>query len=190
MRRIVADALIAALGLVAVALFVLDEDTEATMFGLAAVGLLVGRRLGIADGPLLALTVTTGFLVTVVLAGVLPSKAASTVAHAVIGAFLAWGLAEPIWARLGMYEGVGRRVAAVVAVVLVLAAGWEVGEQLIDRLIGTAIELSFLATAFDLFVGAAGAAIGALAAVCNAPPGSFSAAGGGGAPAGRVSRSP
>lgn len=156
----------AALLFVAAAFLAFGEDTEATLFGLAGLGLIVGRILGISNRSTVGLGAGMAVVVSiVVLGGLGHPRLTSSLAHVVIGAMLAWALFEPARARMrGRGSDEANRVVApvVVAMVLVLGVGWELCEQLIDQLIGTNIELSLVDSSIDLLAGGAGAVFGVL----------------------------
>jgi hypothetical protein len=160
-----AEAAIAGFALAAGAFIVLGEDTEASMFGLGFVGLVAVRALGVPRRSLFALAVLFAALISAGLLGLLGGGSfGSTCVHVVVSGLLAWALAEPVWSRMEPRARPGRRVAALVAVVLVLGVGWEIGERAADSLLGTALSVGFDETLVDLLADALGALGGSLAA--------------------------
>jgi hypothetical protein len=162
-----AELAIAGLGLATVAFIVLDEDTEATMFGLAFAGFVAGRLVGISRRALGLFALALGaFIGIVLIAGIGRSPATGTAGHLLVSVFLALALARPVWERLPPETVASWRGALVlVAVVLALGVVWEVAEQIADRLFGTAIGRGFDNTARDLAADMVGALVGALLAV-------------------------
>lgn len=159
-----AEAATAGLALVASGFFILGEDTEAAMFGLAFGGLLVARALGVPRSTLLPLAVVIAALVAAVL--LTHGPVASILAHVVLGGVLAWVLAGPVFSRLpaGRRPGAWQAMAALVAIVLALGVAWEVGEVILDDLIGTALTVGLGDTLADLGADALGGLAGALVA--------------------------
>ena len=162
-----AELAIAGLGLATVAFIVLDEDTEATMFGLAFAGFVAGRLVGISRRVLGLFALALGaFIGIVLIAGIGRSPATGTAGHLLVSVFLALALARPVWERLTPeLVGSWRGPLVLIAVVLALGVVWEVAEQIADRLFGTAITSGFGATVRDLAADTTGALVGTLLAV-------------------------
>lgn len=169
-----AEAAIAGMAVAGAFFWVIGEDTEASLFGLAFLGLVAGRALGIPRNSLFVLALTIAVLIAVVLLGGLGhSRFTSTFAHFVVSAMFAWGLSQPVWARLsGEARPGGRRAVLILAAaVLVLGGVWEVGEQLADDLLGTGLSLGLTDVVLDLAADGLGGLGGAVVAARFSPPG-------------------
>ncbi|MGH2952426.1 MAG: hypothetical protein ACRDK9_00190 [Solirubrobacterales bacterium] len=161
------DAGIAGLGVASVIFVLIGEDTETTLFGLAFLGMVAVRILGMPGRALVVLAATTAAVVSVsLLGGFAHTGFGSTVAHLVISGMFAWGLSVPVWSRLepGVAPGSRRAVVRLVAVVVLLGVCWEIGEYVGDRLLGTGLSVRFADIVLDLVADGVGALIGALAA--------------------------
>ena len=138
--------------------FVVERNGAAViMCGLCFAGLLTARAVGFSRRALVPLALG---LVVILLLVWSPSPLSpwetSTLAHLGGGALMGWVLAEFLRARLGW------PLWALVALagVCTLTVVWELGEYLGDRTFETALVPSRLDSAFDIFFGSLGGAIG------------------------------
>lgn len=162
------EAAIAALGIAATAFLMLREDTEASLFGLAFLGLIAGRALGVPRRSLFLVAITISAVIPAVLLGGSGNSAvASTIAHLLVSGMLAWALSEPVWSRLLPPKRASATRALLTLVVAVLALGvcWEVAELVADAATGAGLSLGLADIAGDLAADAVGALAGSVAAL-------------------------
>jgi hypothetical protein len=159
LRRQAVDALAFVVALAALSAATLEfvanrNGAAVVMCGLCLAGLVAGRIAGVSG--LTLLPVALGLAAILWMVWIDPpagSHKTSALAHAGGGALAGWAIAEtlrgrvrwPLWA------------AAAIAGVLALAAVWEVGEYLGDRLLDTALVPSERDSALDVFFGGVGA---------------------------------
>jgi hypothetical protein len=144
-------------GLLTVAFVVERNGAAVIMCGLCFAGLLTARGLGFPGRALLALA--AGLVVILLMVWTEPPLSAwetSTLAHLAGGALVGWVLADFLRSRLGWPWW----ALAAVAGVCTLTVVWEVGEYLGDRVLDTALIPDWGDSAFDIFFGSAGGAIG------------------------------
>ena len=138
--------------------FVVERNGAAViMCGLCFAGLLTARGIGFSGQALVPLALGLVLILFMVwIASPLSSWQTSTLAHLGGGALMGWVLAEFLRARLGW------PLWALVALagVCTLTVVWELGEYLGDRTFETALVPSRLDSAFDIFCGSLGGAIG------------------------------
>jgi hypothetical protein len=138
--------------------FVIERNGAAViMSGLCFAGLLTARAVGFSGRALVPLAL--GLVVILLMvwsASPLSSWQTSTLAHLGGGALMGWVLAEFLRARLGW------PLWALVALagVCTLTVVWELGEYLGDRTFETALVPNRRDSAFDIFFGSLGGAIG------------------------------
>jgi hypothetical protein len=144
-------------GLLTVAFVVERNGAAVIMCGLCVSGLLTARGLGF---PVRALVPLAAGLVVILLmvwsAPPLSAWETSTLAHLAGGALVGWVLADFLHSRLGWPWW----ALAVLASVGTLTVVWELGEYLGDRVFETALIPSWGDSAFDIFFGSLGGAIG------------------------------
>lgn len=163
-----ADVAIGLLGITAAVFWLISQDTEASLFGLSFLGLVTGRLLGIPQRALFVLALTAAVLISTALLDLVGrSPAVSVVSHLIISGLLAWGLAEPVWSRLG---GSGQRgdrqaVLTLVGVVLVVGLFWEIGEYIADSALGTSLSIGVVDSLADFAADGIGALVGAVATI-------------------------
>ena len=138
--------------------FVVERNGAAViMWGLCVAGLLTARGVGFSGRALVPLAL--GLVVILVMvwsAPPLSSWQTSTLAHLGGGALMGWVLAESLRARFGW------PLWALVALagVCTLTVVWELGEYLGDRTFETSLDPNRRDSAFDIFFGSLGGAIG------------------------------
>ena len=138
--------------------FVVERNGAAViMCGLCFAGLLTARAIGFSGRALVPLAL--GLVVILLMvwsASPLSSWQTSTLAHLGGGALMGWVLAEFLRARLGSPSWALLALAGVCTLTVV----WELGEYLGDRPFETALVPNRRDSAFDIFFGSLGAAIG------------------------------
>ena len=138
--------------------FVVERHGAAVMMcGLCFAGLLTARGVGFSGRALVPLAL--GLVVILLMVWSTPPLSAwqtSTLAHLGGGALMGWVLAEFLRVRLGWPLWALVAVAAVGTLTVV----WELGEYLGDLTLETSLIPNRRDSAFDIFFGSLGGAIG------------------------------
>ena len=137
--------------------FVVERNGAAViMCGLCFAGLLTARGIGFSGQALVPLALGLVVILLMVWSAPLSSWQTSTLAHLAGGALMGWVLAEFLRARFGW------PLWALVALagVCTLTVVWELGEYLGDRTFETSLVPNRRDSAFDIFFGSLGGAIG------------------------------
>jgi hypothetical protein len=145
---------LAAMGAAALAFVITLNGAALIMASLCFAGLVAGRLIG-APGTVL-LPVAIGLCGILWLIWVSPiDRYVSPTSHLVGGILAGWALAETFRSR----HWAGWALAALATVAL-LTVAWEIGEYVGDRALDTALIPDRSDSAFDIFFGSLGGAVG------------------------------
>ncbi len=156
-----------ALCLLALGFFVARNGPAVIMCALCLGGLVAARLAGFSNRALVPLALgLVALLWFVWSASAEDARRTSTVAHFVGGGLAGWAIAEFLRSHM---RGAALALAAATAVIAI-AVTWEIGEIVADRVFDTALIPSKRDSAFDIFFGTAGGAVGVAVAMLVAAP--------------------
>ena len=156
-----------ALCLLALGFLVARNGPAVVMCALCLGGLIAARLVGFSNRALVPLALgLVALLWFVWSASAEDARRTTTFAHFVGGGLAGWAIAEFLRAHI---RGAALALAATTAVIAI-AVIWEIGEIGADRVFDTALIPSKRDSAYDVFFGAAGGAVGVAVAMLIAAP--------------------